>query len=159
MAAAVRAPPPEPGQHAPGGRAGRVRIARELGAQPRGGDGHRGARGGAARLEQLGQVRGQAAVVELPAAEPAEGPGVGAARVRADRGLGKPARRGGQRGELAPAPAGGRDQGGVGRRLWQPAGIVAATITAILGYPLNRSPVRGARSRTVVRWREGFPGG
>ena len=27
-----------------------------------------------------------------------------------------------------------------------------------LGYPLNRSPVRGARSRTVVRWREGCPG-
>ena len=90
----------------------------------------------AARLEQLGQVRGQAAVVELaagePGVEPLEGPGVGAARVRAQRGLCEPARRAGQRGELAPAPAGGRDQGGVGRRLWQLAGIVVATITVII---------------------------
>ena len=29
----------------------------------------------------------------------------------------------------------------------------------LLGYPLNRSPVRRARSRTGTRWREGLPGG
>ena len=143
---AAGAPPTEAGQHAPGGRPGRIRIARELGAQPRR---DRRARGGAARLEQLGEVGGQARVVERAAAEPgveaAQGAGVGAARVRADRGLGEPARRGGQRGELAPAPAGGRDQGGVGRRLWQLAGILSATIRTI-GQPQKRdwTSVRGA---------------
>ena len=57
-------------------------------AAPRGRGGV--ARGGAARVEQLGEVRGQAAVVEFAAAEPSEGPGVGPARVRAQRGLGEP---------------------------------------------------------------------
>ena len=138
-AAAVRAPPAEAGQHAPGGRPGRIRLAGELGAQPRGGDGHRGARGGAARLEQLGEVGRQARVVELPAAEPgvepAQSPGVGAARVRADRGLGEPAR---QAGELESAASSPRPPPATGtraasrRRLWQLAGIVAATITAII---------------------------
>ena len=50
--------------------AGRVRLAGELRAEAGRGDRHRGARGGAPRVVELGEVGGQGRVIELLAAAP-----------------------------------------------------------------------------------------
>ena len=60
-------------------------------------------------------------------------PALGAARVRADRGLGEPARRRGEPGELALVPAAGGDQGGLGRRLRQPGGARMLSVPSRCG--------------------------
>ena len=48
---------------------------------------------------------------------------------------------------------------GAASHSWCVVQVIACRITASVGYPLNRSPVRRARSRTGTRWREGLPGG
>ena len=85
----VEVEPAVAGEHSGGLLAGRVHLAGEAGPEPRRGDRHPGARGGAPRGVELGEVGGQGRVIELLAAEPgvelAEGAGVGAAGVGADR--------------------------------------------------------------------------
>ena len=98
-------------EHPGGPLAGRVRLAGEAGPEPRRGDRHRGRRGGAAGVVELGEVGGQGRVIEPEAVEPsvelAEGAGVGAAGIGADRGVdqaargrARPADRGVGRGDL-----------------------------------------------------------
>ena len=72
------------------------RLPGQLRAEARGGDRHRGARGSAPGVVQLGEVRREGHVVELSAVEPgveaAERVGVGPSGVRADGGLDQAAR-------------------------------------------------------------------
>ena len=75
--------PPVPGQHPGRPLADGSGLPGELRAEARRGDRHRGARGSAAGVVQLGEVGGQGHVVELAAVEPgvqaSQRPGVGAA--------------------------------------------------------------------------------
>ena len=79
------------GEHPGGPLAGRIRLTGEPGAEAGRGDRHRGAAGGAAAVVELGEVGGQGRVIEPEAVEPgvelAEGAGVGAAGVVAQRGV------------------------------------------------------------------------
>ena len=88
--------PPVPGEHPGGPLTGGSGLPGELRAEARRGDRHRGARGRAAGVVQLGEVGGHARVVELAPAEPGVEPpqraGVGTPRVRADGGLDQAAR-------------------------------------------------------------------
>ena len=83
--------PPVAGEHPGRPLAGGSGLPGELRAEARRGDRHRGARGGAARVVQLGEVRREGHVIELaavePGVEPPPRPGVGAAGVRAYGGL------------------------------------------------------------------------
>ena len=78
--------------------AGRVRLPGEPSPEPRRGDRHRGARGGTATVVELGDVGGEAHVIERatgePSVEAAQSAGVGAAGIGADRGVDQAARRG-----------------------------------------------------------------
>ena len=84
------------GEHPRGLLAGGVGLAGKPGPEPRRGDRHRGARGGAAGVVELGEVGGQGRVIEPeavgPGVELAEGAGVGAAGVCAHRGVDQAAR-------------------------------------------------------------------
>ena len=55
------------GENSGGLLAGGVRLAGKAGSEPRRGNRHRGARGGAAGVVELGEVGGQGRVIELPA--------------------------------------------------------------------------------------------
>ena len=78
--AAITGGPPVAGEHPGGSLTGRARPACELRAEARRGYRHRGARGSAPRVVQLGEVGGQVRVVERapvePGVEPPQRPGV-----------------------------------------------------------------------------------
>ena len=100
-AAAVAGGSAVAGEYPGGPLAGRVRLAGEAGPEARRGDRHCGAAGGAAGVVELGEVGGQGRVIEPEAGEPgvelAEGAGVGAAGVGADRGVDQASRGRGRR--------------------------------------------------------------
>ena len=97
-AAAIACGSPVAGEYPGGPLAGRVRLAGELRAEAGRGHRHRGAARGAATVVELGEVGGEAHVIERAPGEPgvtaAPGAGVGAAGISADRGVDQAARRG-----------------------------------------------------------------
>ena len=115
-AATVGGRPAVAGEYPGGPLAGRVRLAGELRAEAGRGDRHRGAARGAAGVVELGDVGGEAHVIERAPGESgvklAEGAGVGAAGIGADRGVDQAARSRGRRADR------GVGRGDLGERIF-----------------------------------------
>ena len=135
-AATVGGRPAVAGEYPGGPLAGRVRLAGELRAEAGRGDRHRGARGGAPRVVEFGEVGGQGRVIEPEAVEP----GV----ELAERGVGRGDL--GERvithnGKAGSAAGAGRCCAGRPRLPWHPA--------AGLALPADRGVGRGEPAERI----------